>query len=51
MAKIIDGKLISQQIREEIAQKVVDFNKKTGLFLLKKHKKGVFLKKKMNKKY
>lgn len=30
MAKIIDGKLISQQIREEIAQKVVDFNKKTG---------------------
>ena len=30
MAKIIDGKLISAQIREEIAQKVVEYNKKTG---------------------
>ena len=31
MAKIIDGKLISQQIREEIAQKASDFQKKTGI--------------------
>lgn len=31
MAKIIDGKLISQQIREEIAQKVIEFNQKTGI--------------------
>ena len=31
MAKIIDGKLISQQIREEIAQKTADFNKRTGI--------------------
>ena len=30
MAKIIDGKLISAQIREEIAQKVVEYNKRTG---------------------
>ena len=30
MAKIIDGKLISAQIREEIAQKVIEYNKKTG---------------------
>lgn len=30
MAKIIDGKLISSQIREEIAQKVIEYNKKTG---------------------
>ena len=30
MAKIIDGKLISAQIREEIAEKVRIFNKKTG---------------------
>ena len=31
MAKIIDGKLISQQIREEIAQKASDFQQKTGI--------------------
>ena len=30
MAKIIDGKLISAQIREEIAQKVREYNVKTG---------------------
>ena len=30
MAKIIDGKLISAQIREEIAEKVKDYNAKTG---------------------
>ena len=30
MAKIIDGKLISAQIREEIAEKVRIFNEKTG---------------------
>ena len=30
MANIIDGKLISAQIREEIAEKVINYNKKTG---------------------
>ena len=30
MAKIIDGKLISAQIREEIAEQVKDYNAKTG---------------------
>ena len=30
MAKIIDGKAISSQIREEIAQKVKEYNAKTG---------------------
>ena len=30
MANIIDGKLISAQIREEIAEKVISYNKKTG---------------------
>ena len=30
MAKIIDGKLISDQIREEIAEKVKEYNSKTG---------------------
>ena len=30
MAKIIDGKLISAQIREEIAEKVKEYNSKTG---------------------
>ena len=30
MAKIIDGKLISAQIREEIAEKVKKYNEKTG---------------------
>ena len=32
MARIIDGKAISAQIREEIALKVKEFNKKTGIF-------------------
>ena len=30
MAKIIDGKLISAQIREEIAEKVKEYNERTG---------------------
>lgn len=30
MAKIIDGKAISAQIREEIAEKVISYNEKTG---------------------